>query len=168
MSQKQTSLEFSEQLIKGKIAEMIFSQMFRNGRQFTVIPFGYENTFPEMAQYANMADDKEVFETIRNAPDFAIVSHNKREVYLVEVKYRSNLYDKNVGEMAEKIQSKWKSVKLFIATPTGFYFDSCDDITVNHGKINDLEETWVTMNEQKEYLRLLNEFISKPNYQVGH
>lgn len=34
----QTQTEFSEQLIKGKIAELVFSQMFQNGHKFTVIP----------------------------------------------------------------------------------------------------------------------------------
>jgi hypothetical protein len=83
----QTLTEFSEQLIKGKIAELEFSQLFRNGHKSTVIPFGYENTFPEIAQYANLANDKQAVEIIRSAPDFALFSHDKKEVYLVEVKY---------------------------------------------------------------------------------
>lgn len=162
MNNRQTPVEFSEQLIKGKIAELIFSQMFRNGKKFTVIPFGYENTFPEIAQYAYMADDKQVFETIRNAPDFALVSHDKREVYLVEVKYRHTLNKNHVQEMAEKIYTRWKSAQLFVATPDGFFFDDCSSIIDNTGNIPTLSTAWVTGDEQKEYLRLLNEFICKP------
>lgn len=163
MTNKQTPIEFSEQLIKGKIAELLFSQMFRNGKKFTIIPFGYENTFPEIAQYLYMADDKEIFETIRNAPDFALVSHDKKDVYLVEVKYRNTLVDAYIKTDADKIQNQWKSVQLFIATPDGFYLDDCSNIISNNGTIKALDYSWISEPEQKEYLRLLNEFISKPS-----
>ena len=163
MNNKQTPVEFSEQLIKGKIAELIFSQMFRNSNQFTVIPFGYENTFPEIAQYAYMANDKQVFETIRNSPDFALVSHDKRDVYLVEVKYKNNFIETYVKEDAEKIQNRWKSVHLFVATPAGFYFDNCIDVVTNNGTMSPLSFSWIKEEDQKEYIRLLNEFICKPS-----
>jgi len=159
---KQTPVEFSEQLIKGKIGELIFSQMFRNTKEFTVIPFGYENTFPEIAQYAYMADDTKVLETIRNAPDFALVSHDKRDVYLVEVKYRSHIDERHLKEIAEKIQKRWKSVTLFIATPKGFYFGDCEKIIADGGVMSALDPNWVPEEDQKEYLKLLNEFITKP------
>ncbi|MDZ4668463.1 MAG: hypothetical protein SGJ00_11360 [bacterium] len=155
----QTQIQFSEQLIKGKIAELIFSQMFRNSGKFTVIPFGYENTFPEIAQYANLARDKDAVEIIRNAPDFALVSHDKKEVYLVEVKYRSILTEKYVCEMAEKIQSRWKSVHLFIITPDGFYFGNCAEIINKNGNILKINHEWINELEQVQYLKLINEFI---------
>ncbi len=44
-------IEFSKDLIKGKVAEVIFEQMFREEEKFTVIPFGYEHTMPTLAQY---------------------------------------------------------------------------------------------------------------------
>lgn len=163
MNTKQTPVEFSEQLIKGKIAELIFSQMFINSRKFTVIPFGYENTFPEIAQYANMANDKQVLETIRNAPDFALVSHDKKEVYLVEVKYRSSLIEGYLKADAEKIQTRWKFVLLFIASPNGFYLDNCSNIISSGGKIPPLNTSWIDEIEQKEYIKILNEFISGSN-----
>ena len=157
----QTKIKFSEQLIKGKIAELVFSQMFRNGGKFTVIPFGYENTFPEIAQYANLAKDKDAVEIIRSAPDFAIVSHDKKEVYLVEVKYRSILSENYVLEMAQNIQSRWKSVHLFIATPEGFFFGNCSEIISSNGSISSLNNDWVDESEQIEYTKMINEFISR-------
>ena len=162
MNDNRSAVEFSEQLIKGRIAELIFSQMFRNGKRFTVIPFGYENAFPEIAQYANLAEDKVVLETIRNSPDFALVSHDKREVYLVEVKYRRTLTPAHVKEMAEKINNRWKSAQLFIATPNGFFFDDCSNIITNNGAIPVLSAVWVSDDEQNEYIKLVNEFICKP------
>ena len=158
----QTPIQFSEQLIKGKIAELVFSQMLRNSNKFTVIPFGYENSFPEIAQYASLADDTRVLDTIRSAPDFALVSHDKRDVYLVEVKYRSHLDPVFLVEMAAKIQERWKSVQLFIATPTGFFFGDCATIIESNGHVPSLDETWISKETQAEYLVILNEFISQP------
>jgi hypothetical protein len=163
LSNKQSPIEFSEQLIKGKISEMIFSQMFRDSKNFTVIPFGYETTFPEIAQYAYLAEDKVVLETIRNTPDFAIVSHDKREVYLIEVKYRTFLTEQHVLDIAEKIHERWKSVQLFIATPGGFFFGNCTDIILAKGKIEHLDTSWINEETQKEYTKLLMSFIDKPN-----
>lgn len=159
----QTKIDFSKQLIKGKIAELAFSQMFINGNKFTVIPFGYESTFPEISQFANLAKDKQAVEIIRNAPDFAIVSHDKKEVYLVEVKYRSNPSDIQMLEMAEKIKSKWQSVYIFLATPLGFFFDNCNTIIENQGKISPLGKEWVEISDQLEYVSLINEFINSKN-----
>lgn len=78
--------DFSRQLIKGKIAEVIFEQMFRETGRFTVIPFGYETVMPELMQYARGEAYRDLVDNIRNAPDFAMISHNPDEVYLVEVK----------------------------------------------------------------------------------
>jgi len=43
------NIDFSRDLIKGRIAEVIFEQMFREQGQYTVIPFGYEQTVPTLA-----------------------------------------------------------------------------------------------------------------------
>lgn len=36
--------------IKGKVAETIFRLMFMEAGEYTILPFGYENTFPELSQ----------------------------------------------------------------------------------------------------------------------
>ncbi|MFA6554278.1 MAG: hypothetical protein WCS89_02105 [Candidatus Paceibacterota bacterium] len=159
----QTEKDFSEQLIKGKITELVFERMFRTVGHFTVIPFGYENTLPEIVQYQHLAKYPQVFDTIKTAPDFAIVSHDRSEVFLVEVKYRTGHTDKAILELAGEIQKKWKLVRLFLATPSGFYFDSCSNIIKNEGKISTLGPQWVNDEVQKEYLELLNQFIIRPN-----
>lgn len=157
----QTPFDFSKQLIKGKIAELIFEQMFRKIGNFTVIPFGYESVQPELMQYSHLAKYKQVFDNIRTAPDFALVSHDKKEVFLVEVKYRTSHNASEMKEMAEKIQERWKLVRVFVATPDGFYFDSCHNILKNEGQIAPLKAEWITDDIQMEYLSLLNQFISK-------
>jgi hypothetical protein len=109
-------MDFSKQLIKGKIAELVFDQMFRQSSGYTVIPFGYEAIIPEIIQYAEQADRKGLIENIRNAPDFALVSHDPKQVLLVEVKYRSTLDIEKIKETAQKICQQWKLAWLFLAT----------------------------------------------------
>ena len=96
------SLNFSKQLIKGKIAETIFEEMFRVSEEFTIIPVGYEHTTPILAQFQHHAQIKEVLENLKSAPDFALISQDKSQVYLVEVKYRSSLNEASILEIAEE------------------------------------------------------------------
>jgi Holliday junction resolvase-like predicted endonuclease len=160
MLNKQTEIDFSKQLIKGRICEQVFNRMFIKEEKYTVIPFGYENIVPEIMQYANSANNYGLLDNVRNAPDFALISHEKNEVFLVEVKYRSYIQEDKLKDIAEKIQDKWKQAILFLATPQGFYFDLCSDIIVNDGKIRPLGKNWVSEEIQEEYLKLLKEFIS--------
>ena len=113
MPEKQTEIDFSKQLIKGRICEQIFNRMFIKEGKFTVIPFGYENIVPEIMQYANSANNYSLLDNVRNAPDFALISHERNEVYLVEVKYRSRLQEDKVKEIAEKIQENGSKLLYF-------------------------------------------------------
>lgn len=75
----------------------------------------------------------------------------------MEVKYRTNPTDTEILKVAEKILSHYNSVFLFLATPEGFYFETCELIKENGGKINELK--WVVDEIQEKYLKLLREFI---------
>ena len=86
-----TSTEFTHNLIKGKIAETIFAQMFRESRQFTVLEFGYEKIIPELIQQGYSQDNPTV-NILRTAPDFAVIDHATSEVRLIEVKYQKPIY----------------------------------------------------------------------------
>lgn len=152
-------INFSRRLIEGKITELIFSQMFRASGEFTILPIGYENTSPELAQYQHLVRIQQVLENIRNAPDFALISQDKTEVFLVEVKFRSYLENKYVLPLAEELTKKWDPCYLFIATREKFYFDPCNTIINRNGEIRALEDRWIKAELQKEYLSLLREFI---------
>lgn len=154
------SMDFSRQLIKGRIAEVIFERMFREKGDYTVIPFGYEQTVPTLAQYQHEAVVKKVMDNIGDAPDFILVSNNKRNVFLVEVKYRSNLLASEIKEMAKKLLLRWDPAFLFVATPQGFFFSAAHTIT-NKREIEKLKAGWIPLNMQKDYLALLNEFEKK-------
>jgi hypothetical protein len=148
-----------EKFITGKIAEIVFDEMFRRAGGFTVIPFGYENTYPAIAQNIRLIEDKEILANIRTAPDFALISHDRTEVILVEVKYRSVPNGEQILQYAKGIQEVWKSVSLFIATPVGFYMDQCANIIQSGGYISPLSTTLISKSIQDEYHALLMQFI---------
>ena len=149
--------DFTFQLIKGKIGEIIFDQMFREASEFTVIPFGYESTVPEIAQFARLVEHREVLESIRNTPDFALISHNQKQVFLVEVKFRTRMSADEVLKTAQKVHDRWKLAWLFVATPDGFFFDSCSNI-LSKQTIIPLDASWVNSELQKKYLEIMNKF----------
>lgn len=150
--------QFSKDLIKGKIAETIFELMFREAGKYTVIPFGYEKTFPELIQFRKrLPGAQKVIDNIKNSPDFAIISKDRNKIYLVEVKYRAISYKKEVVDIAKDQEKRWKPSCLFLATQNGFYFDLCSNI-LKKGGIPKLGETMISINLQRKYLALLKEF----------
>ncbi len=151
------SLQFSKDLIKGRIAEVIFEQMIREEGKFNTIPFGYEYTVPMLTQYKHLVKIQQVINNICDAPDFALVSNDKTEVYLVEVKYRSKLDGNDLKKMAQKLCERWNPSWLFVATLQGFYFSPSSRVAKT-GKINNLSTNWVSRDRQGKYLKLLNEF----------
>jgi len=152
-------ITFSQKLIKGKIAEVIFEEMFRISEEFTVLPIGYEYTTPELAQYQHHVQIKQVLDNIRHAPDFALISQDKSKVFLVEIKYMYELQREKIFDIAKKMNEKWNPSFLFIATKQGFYFDSCNEIIKSKGLIAKLNNNWIKEEYQKEYQKLLCEFI---------
>lgn len=154
------SQDFTKNFIKGKIAEIIFDQMFREEGRFTVIPFGYDRTLPELAQYAKEAEYQQVIDNIRSAPDFALVSKDRKQVFLIEVKYRAKIDMDNLKEIAEKIEEKWQLVWMFVCTPEGFYFNRTT-VIIKEEKLIPLGDNWISQKNQEKYLKLLNKFIKE-------
>lgn len=152
---------FLRNLVKGKIAELLFNEMFREAGEFTVIQIGYEYTLPELSQYQHHFQVKKVIENIRSAPDFVLINKDKTQVFLVEVKYRHTLDSEDTNKHSEEILKRWDPSYLFIATPDKFYMDPCHTIQNNAGKIRELNESWVKIDIQKKYLEVLKEFIKQ-------
>ena len=151
-------VSFSRGLLKGKIAEVVFEQMFRDCGKFTILPFGYEKTVPEVAQYQHVVEVKQVLDNIRHAPDFIIITQNHSQVYLVEVKYRHSILEQDIKTVAEQIRQHWDVAWLFLATPQGFFFDPINRVITSGGKISPLQSSWIDDETQKRYLSLLMEF----------
>lgn len=152
------------QFVKGKIAELLFEMMMREdpNRTFTIIPFGYEKTTPELAQYRELIRNYETLEVIKRSPDFILIKNDKTKVYFVEVKYRRRMSDINkrgLLEGSQKVIRHWKDTWYFVATQDGFYFDSGKELIKNNGNMKSLDEKIISPEIQKKYLTVLKEFI---------
>lgn len=144
-------------LVKGRIAETVFEQMYRDTGNFTVLEFGYEKIVPELVQGGYRERD-DIVETLRNAPDFAVIDNRKKHVRLIEVKYRRRFLSEETLATAERMQKTWNPSYLFIATSKGFYFDSIEDIIRCNGYITPLKHDEISKEIQERYLEILNDF----------
>jgi hypothetical protein len=79
---KNNEITFARNLVKGKIAETVFAQMLRSTGQFTVLEFGYEKIILELIGRGK-EHDNEMVETLRTAPDFAVINNKSKEVHLI-------------------------------------------------------------------------------------
>jgi len=126
---------FARNLVKGKIAETIFAQMLRETKEFTVLEFGYEKVIPELIQQGY--NEKNVMiETLKTAPDFAVINQKTKAVKLIEVKYMWSLNNENILNYAKRMHQSWNPSYLFIATLEGFYFDEINYIIKNINTIS--------------------------------
>jgi hypothetical protein len=163
MQIKRDNIDFTKNLIKGGIAEVIFQQMFIEMDTSIVIPFGYEHSATVLHQFQKQMEqqDKIDLENVRNMPDFLLISQEKKNAILVEVKYRKFKSDIYTAEIAQKICNRWSSTWLFLASSEGFFFGKCSEIIASKGKIDKLSENWVTKERQEQYLNLLIRFIGE-------
>lgn len=152
-------LNFSHQLIKGRIAEMIFEQMLREADCFTVLRFGYENILPELMHRQHDMKSEQTMEIIRRAPDFAVINNETHDVHLIEIKYRRHLLSEDVLKIAERMLESWKPSYLFIATREKFYFGKVSEIVKDKGGIKVFEHKDIPLALQEKYLSLLRTFI---------
>ena len=153
----QTPINFTRQLVKGRIAETIFSQMFRESGNYTVLEFGYEKIVPELLQ-GGYVEHSRIIETLRTAPDFAIINNDKRAVRLVEVKYRRRLDPAETLKIAVRMQNSWNPSYLFLCTLDGFYFNNINRIVENGGLMAPLGTAYIPQETQAQYLKILQDF----------
>lgn len=149
--------EFAKNLIKGKIAETVFAQMFREADKYTVLEFGYEKIIPELVQ-AGYNSNRGIVETLRTAPDFAVIDNDERHVKLIEVKFRSVMNNLHILKVAERMHAAWNPSWLFVCSLDGFYFDKVDKIIANNGHMDKLSSEVIPTALQVKHLGLLCEF----------
>ena len=150
---------FEHNLIKGRIAETIFEEMFHDTKKFTILHFGYEYTTPLLAQYRNMMVMKKILDPISKSPDFLLVTEDKNQSYLVEVKYRHNIKKEDLVDIATKISQNWPLCHIFLISKDGFYFDPVHTIINKNGDINLLSFKWVNSEIQNKYKKLAEDFL---------
>lgn len=129
--------------------------MFREQGKYTVIPFGYENIFPEIfLQRNNFEGAQRAIDNIRHAPDYTLISAKKEKVYLVEVKYRKEMNIEEIKTIAAKQIQRWNPSCIFVATQNGFYFDLCSSI-LKKDAIQRLSDKMIFKEIQDKYRILL-------------
>lgn len=146
---------FLRGLIKGKVAELIFEEMFREAGKFNVLRLGTEYTLPLLIQAQRTLKLPAMVDDVRHTPDFLLISHDQTEAFFVEVKYRLKPQASDMEGAAAELLKRWHSPWLFLATPTGFYFAPCHAVVKERGEIRPLGERWIAKGLQGEYLRLL-------------
>lgn len=151
---------FEHNLIKGRIAEMIFETMFQETGKFTVLRFGYEAALPSLAQYRNIARKQEVVDQVSQNPDFVLVTENKTGVYFVEVKYRAYPDKKDLLQIATALKNRWEISYLFVISKDGFFFSPVHTVVNKGGVIDKLSPRWISIKLQEKYLGFVNEFLS--------
>jgi hypothetical protein len=151
--------KFVHNLIKGRIAETIFEMMFRDTNKFTVLHFGYEYTEPILAQYRNMVVMKKVLDTVSKTPDFILLTENKKQPYIVEVKYRAHPDKVELLQIANDIVKNWEVSHIFLISKNGFYFSPAHRIINNGGMIEPLSFDWVSQEIQDKYKKLVSDWL---------
>lgn len=151
--------DFEHNLIKGKIAETIFEMMFREVKKFTVLHFGYEYTESVLAQYQNMVVMRKVLDTVSKAPDFILLTENKKQPYIVEVKYRAHIDKEEMVSIAEQIVKNWEIAWIFLISKEGFHFGPVHRIINSNGQIEDLRLGWVSEKIQNKYKKLAEDWL---------
>lgn len=104
------------------------------------------------------AENNPMVETLRTAPDFAVINRETRRVELIEVKYQRTLNQEYTLKAAIRMSQSWNSSYLFIATLDGFYLDEITNIIKNDGKITPLSNPHITVDLQNDYLQILRNF----------
>lgn len=150
--------DFEHNLIKGRIAEMVFEMMMRESDAYTVIPFGYENTIHELIHYQGIQEQKQAIRRVKKTPDFVVISKDSRQIRLVEVKYRKNINIEELSNTAKDILDLWNPSWLFVATKEEFYFDSVESVAKGKNTIDILNLSAITPPLREKYLKLLNDF----------
>lgn len=159
MHRIRSNLDFTKDLVKGKIAEVFFSMMFRGDSSFFVIPFGYEVLIPELARYRDKVRDTHTLKKISSNPDYLLMTSDRQLIKPVDVKYRSNINDLTfLIEKAKETLMYWDDCWYFVASVDGFYFDSCQNI-VNKHSLTPLSFELIDKATQDQYRLLLCEFL---------
>src|SRR3989338_10784472 len=114
-----------DNLVKGKKAEKIVEQMFRESR-FKVIKAGYENTFKELADRFNLIQGPAA-KYIRHHPDFIVVD-KFNNAYLIEVKYR------RFGIINQEDMFNYPETQVILLTKDSMHCQSLKEIHKNGKK----------------------------------
>ncbi|OGY09358.1 MAG: hypothetical protein A3D24_04610 [Candidatus Blackburnbacteria bacterium RIFCSPHIGHO2_02_FULL_39_13] len=114
----------SENIIKGRIAETIVSEMLQRA-DYLVYRFGYEGVLQSLIQKGlpKMRADNITAEKIRTMPDFIVMDRNN-DVFFVEVKCGDSAENsRGFREWLRKATKYWPEAKLILVYTHEPYFE---------------------------------------------
>ncbi|MBN2880764.1 hypothetical protein JXM83_01810 [Candidatus Woesearchaeota archaeon] len=79
---------YRENMIKGRIAETLIEELFLS-LGYNVFRYGMENTVPGIMELLKGVRS-DVADNIRRMPDFVIQHPERKDVFFIEIKFRSN------------------------------------------------------------------------------
>lgn len=126
------------------------------------LSLGMKRLYPELIQ-SGISGEDEMIETLKTAPDFAVINRATKEVRLIEVKYRKNIQHGDILRLAKRMSESWNPSYLFVASESGFYFDDIAKIIENKGEISPLKHPQIPDELQSQYLKILNDFEKGSN-----
>ena len=88
MSQSPKQLNYTYNIIKGRIAETLVQELFLS-QGYNVFRYGMENTVPGIMELLKGVRD-DVATQIRRMPDFVVQHRDGRQVHFIEVKFRAS------------------------------------------------------------------------------
>jgi hypothetical protein len=115
-------MQFSERVLKGRVAETIVSEMLQDAGYF-VYRFGYEGILQSLTQRGlpKMNEGDLEAEKVRTMPDFIVMKDG--DVSFIEVKFRSgDGRDQSLLEWAKKAVKYWPEARLILVRPEEPYF----------------------------------------------
>jgi len=152
--------DFPENLIKGKIVETVFQQMFLEADLYEMYSFEATVDFSSIQHLSHHKDIQNIIDGTSPIPQCIIVPKGKSEVYIVSTMYNPSYHSKELVETAQKLHHNWDYAWLFLATDHHLHFDSCWNIMNSHGHMDFLPYTWIPRDLQEKYRTLLRQFLS--------
>ena len=152
-------MSFEENLIKGKIVETIFQQMFIETDKYELYSFEATVDLSSIQHLSHHKDIQNILDGSSPVPQCIIVPKGKDEVYIINTLYSESYHSNDLIDQARDSHDKWEYSWLFLATRYHFHFDSCWNIMNSNGHMDLLPYTWIPRDIQDKYKSLLHQFL---------
>ena len=148
--------EKSDRIIKGRIAETIVEEMFRDAG-YQVYRFGYESFLQSLVQKGNKINKNDlVGGVVSSMPDFLVVKDNKPD--FIEVKFRKD------GKLSKSELESWSKARVLLVFPFAPFFKiSSVTAFLETGKLYNLDnDNFLKINKNiiGRYIPLIKKYLN--------
>ena len=144
-----------ENLIKGRIAETIVEEMFRDAG-YQVYRFGYESFLQSLVQKENKINKRNIVgKMVSSMPDFLVVKNNKPD--FIEVKFRKD------GKLDKEELESWSKARVLLVFPfQPFFRISSVTAFLETGELYDLaKDNFLSIKKEiiESYIPLIKKYL---------